>query len=194
MHVDKTRFERRYSISVETKRPLVDVSDQSTVKQLRRNYGAIENAFNTGSPKLVRARPDRRPRRVGRRTHAVFVPCGVPWTDRIHCTTYVHHHLRFTRLAGACWSARARVATTQREMHLPVEGDAIFSGAAFVQSATRFPLSLLLSTGLYIENRVYDTRVHTPHAPFSHGTVWFLQSSPYAFVRETPVYVETFLL
>lgn len=108
MHVDKTRFERRYSISVETKRPLVDVSDQSTVKQLRRNYGAIENAFNTGSPKLVRARPDRRPCRVGRRTHAVFVPCGVPWTDRIHCTTYTITYALHVQLALAGARARAR--------------------------------------------------------------------------------------
>lgn len=43
-------------------------------------------------------------------------------------------------------------------MHLPEEGDAIFSGAAFVQSATRFLLSLLLSTGPHIENRVYGSR------------------------------------
>lgn len=102
MHVHKTRFEWRYSISVETKRPLVDVSDQSTVKQLRRNYGAIENASNTGSPKLVRARPDRRPRRVGQRTHAVFVP----WTDRIHCTTYTITYALHAQLALA--GARAR--------------------------------------------------------------------------------------
>lgn len=55
-YVHETRFERRYSISGETKRPLVDVSDQSTVEQLWRNYHPIENAFNTETRSIRQSR------------------------------------------------------------------------------------------------------------------------------------------
>lgn len=55
-YVHETRFERRYSINGETKRPLVDVSDQSTVEQLWRNYHPIENAFNTETRSIRQSR------------------------------------------------------------------------------------------------------------------------------------------
>lgn len=131
-------YQTRYSISVETKRPLVNVSDQSATKQLRRNYNAMrKNAFNAGrNSRVVRARP-------GRQTRVVFTS----WTTNRAGTLSVMQ--RGAPSPTHTWltlvGSRASVASTQREMHLPEEGDAIFSGTAFVQSATRSLLSLLLS-------------------------------------------------
>lgn len=79
------------------------------MKQCRRNYDAIENAFNTGSPKLVRARAECSATRT---THTRHV-CPV---RRLHSTRNAfarrrRRHFQWHGLCTKCYSFSAVAST-----------------------------------------------------------------------------------